>query len=344
MLTLRVEDLTRDDREATYQRLADFIGGDDEGMRRYFESAVLPEKAVIGSWRTVLPASEHAAFDARYQELARQLEEQGVDYLDETEREPSAAQPAPWRPANEDSDSAAPPAEAMVLAEPARIMLYAAPWSSRKVTSSRKPFWTPATRSRSRPPTSTARSATCSPAGAAGRTRSCTGGCARPSKPGSGGGAGHRSIRWTRSSAEAPPATREPSAGTGAPPGRDRRRDPGSGGGSSDRGRAEPVPGRCADLGAPARSRGLPVPRWLTSARRSEATPSSAGAASTRPSTTRISGRWRPTTGASGSALSRALGAYPTEGKRPAGHRHQLGQHAPADGAARVPVHRSRAQ
>jgi hypothetical protein len=84
VLTIRLEALVRDDREATYARLLSFLEIDDAPeMRAFFESRMGPEHARAGVWREGMDAREQERFDARYRELVAELRAQGVTCLGE---------------------------------------------------------------------------------------------------------------------------------------------------------------------------------------------------------------------------------------------------------------------
>jgi hypothetical protein len=79
VLTVRLEDLVRDDREATYARLLGALGIEDApAMRAFFDTRMPAQDAHIGRWRDEIGAAERARFDARYRALVAELRDQGV--------------------------------------------------------------------------------------------------------------------------------------------------------------------------------------------------------------------------------------------------------------------------
>jgi len=73
ILTLSLEDLVRDNREESYERLLAFLELEDElPMRGFFESMVTPERAHVGRWRNDV-GHEAEMFISRYQELVEQF-------------------------------------------------------------------------------------------------------------------------------------------------------------------------------------------------------------------------------------------------------------------------------
>jgi len=70
--TFSLEDLVILNREATYQRLIDYIGiEDDIQMRRYFDTEVLPEKVSQGRWKQEVHDLD--SFNAQYYEVVAGL-------------------------------------------------------------------------------------------------------------------------------------------------------------------------------------------------------------------------------------------------------------------------------
>jgi hypothetical protein len=82
VVTVRLEELVRDDREATYARLLDALEIDDApAMRAFFETRMRAADAHIGRWREAMDAAEQRRFDARYRALVAELRDQGVTAL-----------------------------------------------------------------------------------------------------------------------------------------------------------------------------------------------------------------------------------------------------------------------
>lgn len=82
VVTVRLEDLVRDDREATYARLLGALDLEDApAMRAFFDTKMPASDAHIGRWREDLDAGEQARFDARYGALVAELRDQGVTGL-----------------------------------------------------------------------------------------------------------------------------------------------------------------------------------------------------------------------------------------------------------------------
>jgi sulfotransferase family protein len=71
--TLTLEDLIRDDRDATYQGLLDFLAIDDEPeMRSFFDTGMRSaERAHIGRWQRELDPETQARLSERHEELER---------------------------------------------------------------------------------------------------------------------------------------------------------------------------------------------------------------------------------------------------------------------------------
>jgi hypothetical protein len=87
-----MEDLLIYDREASFSRLLDFLGlEDDPAVRTYFEEKVTGERAHIGRWRTDIPPEAQEAFLATYRELSVGLAERWGYDPDLTDRAPVPA-------------------------------------------------------------------------------------------------------------------------------------------------------------------------------------------------------------------------------------------------------------
>lgn len=92
VLVIRMEDLMVHDRDATYRRLHEFAGVDDDpAMRAYFEEEMPADRAHIGRWRAEVPADERPAFEAHHHELADRMRLRGWPYDPEAGNGASAA-------------------------------------------------------------------------------------------------------------------------------------------------------------------------------------------------------------------------------------------------------------
>ena len=94
VLTLRMEDLLRYDREASFRRLLEFLGlGDDPAVRTFFDERATGDRAHIGRWRTDVPPEIQPAFLATYRELAAGLADRWAYDPDLIDDEPGTAAP-----------------------------------------------------------------------------------------------------------------------------------------------------------------------------------------------------------------------------------------------------------
>jgi len=67
VLTLRIEDLIRGDRQRAFRRLCAFLElDDDEGVREYFEVAMPPARATFDRWRVAVPEHERSDWTESY--------------------------------------------------------------------------------------------------------------------------------------------------------------------------------------------------------------------------------------------------------------------------------------
>jgi hypothetical protein len=83
VLTVSLEALTTLDRDATRQRIFDFLGVRDAGAARNFHNRKMPqERGHVGRWARGLDADPAAAFDERYRELLARMREDGVQCVD----------------------------------------------------------------------------------------------------------------------------------------------------------------------------------------------------------------------------------------------------------------------
>jgi len=78
VLVMQLEDLVVRDREASYRRLLDFLGlEDDPAMRRFFERRMPPDRVRPDAWRERVP--DPAAFEAAYLRARDRLERDGLE-------------------------------------------------------------------------------------------------------------------------------------------------------------------------------------------------------------------------------------------------------------------------
>lgn len=72
--TIRLEDLVQRRRDETYERVRTTLHlPPDEGMRRFFDDEMSPERGHLGRWRSQLPPEDVERFDRRYREHLRVL-------------------------------------------------------------------------------------------------------------------------------------------------------------------------------------------------------------------------------------------------------------------------------
>lgn len=78
VLTLSLDEMTIGDRDAEYERLLGFLGGQDaRAMRRYFDEQMNAENANRGRWQRDLDDAERQAVVNAYEQAIQQLVEQG---------------------------------------------------------------------------------------------------------------------------------------------------------------------------------------------------------------------------------------------------------------------------
>ena len=78
VLILSLEDLVVLDRDASYQRVLDFLGvSDDPAMREFFTEQMPAERVGLEKWRTKVPDPE--GFEAAYQEAVQRLNADGLE-------------------------------------------------------------------------------------------------------------------------------------------------------------------------------------------------------------------------------------------------------------------------
>jgi hypothetical protein len=81
-LTVRLEDLAHDDREATYERLLRFLEIENAAeMRDFYEKRFSPDKANIGRWARGLTPDDRAALNGQYRRLLERLRRQGITWV-----------------------------------------------------------------------------------------------------------------------------------------------------------------------------------------------------------------------------------------------------------------------
>ena len=79
LLTVRFEDLVRDDRENTYRRLLTFLDlADETPMRKFFTNSVSGDRAHTGRWQREVPADAQPGFLELYDRLLHDLTSAGA--------------------------------------------------------------------------------------------------------------------------------------------------------------------------------------------------------------------------------------------------------------------------
>ena len=82
VLTVFLDDLTALNREATFERVVEFLEVPDHGpMRHYFDTEISAERANVGRWRERMAPADARKVDRRYRRLVRRLHRQGVDWV-----------------------------------------------------------------------------------------------------------------------------------------------------------------------------------------------------------------------------------------------------------------------
>ena len=82
ILSVFLEDLAANDREASFERLARFLElADPSSMREWFEREISAERAHVGAWRERMAPADARAVDRRYRRLVRRLRRQGLDWI-----------------------------------------------------------------------------------------------------------------------------------------------------------------------------------------------------------------------------------------------------------------------
>jgi hypothetical protein len=79
LLVVELEDLVVRDRESSYERLVQVLGGSNEDkMREFFERSVRQESAHIGRWRRELSEREGTRLTDRYKEVLSEFQARGL--------------------------------------------------------------------------------------------------------------------------------------------------------------------------------------------------------------------------------------------------------------------------
>jgi hypothetical protein len=80
-ITVFLDDLTAFDREATFERLVEFLDTEDPGpMRAYFDEEISAERANVGRWRERMAPADARKVDRRYRRLVRRLHRDGITW------------------------------------------------------------------------------------------------------------------------------------------------------------------------------------------------------------------------------------------------------------------------
>jgi hypothetical protein len=79
VLVIHLEDLVLLDRQATYERLLEYLQVHSEPeMQSFFDAELTAERARLGRWRTELGSDERERVDAAYRAALKQLRDEGV--------------------------------------------------------------------------------------------------------------------------------------------------------------------------------------------------------------------------------------------------------------------------
>ncbi len=82
VLFMRLEDLSTLDRDASFERLVNFIGLEDpEPMRTYFDAKISSEAAHFGKWRERMDEADARRVERVYARVLRDLHRDGVDWV-----------------------------------------------------------------------------------------------------------------------------------------------------------------------------------------------------------------------------------------------------------------------
>ena len=78
VLVMSLEDLVVLDRDASYQRVLDFLGlGDDPAMRAFFDEQMPAERVGLDKWRSRVP--DPTAFESDYRRAEARLLADGLE-------------------------------------------------------------------------------------------------------------------------------------------------------------------------------------------------------------------------------------------------------------------------
>jgi len=87
ILSVFLEDLAANDRDASFDRLASFLElADATPMREYFDREISAERAHVGAWRQRMAPADARRVDRRYRRLARRLRRQGLTWIPQPDR------------------------------------------------------------------------------------------------------------------------------------------------------------------------------------------------------------------------------------------------------------------
>jgi hypothetical protein len=82
VLVLRLDDLTYNRREETFQQVVDFLKTEDpEPMRRWFDEKITATKAHIGGYKSRLRRLQAWRINLRYRRIVRDLQRDGIDWV-----------------------------------------------------------------------------------------------------------------------------------------------------------------------------------------------------------------------------------------------------------------------
>lgn len=96
VLSVRLEDLVKDDRERSLRRLVEFLEIEDDGpLREHFDAQVSPEAAHVGKWRERIDEKDARRLEHAYAEAVGDLRRDGISWVPAPEE---AASPPSGRP------------------------------------------------------------------------------------------------------------------------------------------------------------------------------------------------------------------------------------------------------
>lgn len=103
VLALDIADLAIEEREATYERILDFLGiEDDAGMREHFENKLLPGAANPSRWEMDLSRYQQRELERAYEQAIGELRRDGVGVADGLAHRAGVAAPDADRPSLKD--------------------------------------------------------------------------------------------------------------------------------------------------------------------------------------------------------------------------------------------------